>query len=243
LQVPVLLSIVSYAGALACALLIEEPPRSTTSGALTYWRTIWTSFGELKRDPAVRYLVLVTVGLGFAAAAHIILFQPFLQQHGVPLALFGLVLLPIRLISIGVSAFAYVVSRTLGHRRAYGLIVAAPIALLAVLATVDHVLAMVALGAMMVLAMLREPLFTDYMNRRTESNIRATVLSMRRLGIAIVLAVASPIAGGLGEESLPRAFLVLGLATAAVAIPAYLLWLRADAASVERAEGVPGGRG
>ncbi len=229
LQVPVLLSIVSYGGALACALLLEEPPRSISSNALTYWRTILASFGELKRDPAIRYLVLVTVGLAFAAAAQIILFQPFLQEHGVPLALFGLVLLPIRLLSIGVSAFAYLFSQRLGHRRAYGLIVGAPIVLLAVLAVVNHVVAIVALGAMMVLTMLREPLFTDYMNRRTDSSIRATVLSMRRLGIAIVLAVASPLAGGLGERSLPLAFLALGLATAAVAIPAYVLWLRADA--------------
>ena len=237
LQVPVLLSIVSYGAALVCALLLEEPPRSMTSGALTYWRTIGASFGELRRDPAIRYLVLVTVGLAFAAAAQIILFQPFLQEYGVPLALFGLVLLPIRLLSIGVSAFAYVVSRTLGHRRAYGLIVFAPIVLLAVLALVNDVLAIVALGAMMVVTMLREPLFTDYMNRRTESNIRATVLSMRRLGIAIVLAVASPIAGGLGEESLQLAFLALGVAAAIIAIPAYVLWLRADAAGVPVAEG------
>jgi hypothetical protein len=83
--------------------------------------------------------------------------------------------------------------------------------------------------------MTRETLFTDYLSRRVPSEVRATVLAVRRLGIQFVMAFAAPLAGGLGERSLSLAFAVLAAATAAISIPAYALWLRADRTDAERA--------
>lgn len=230
LQVPVALSVVPYATAFAVALLLSEPPRRRREQRRGYVQTIRESGAVFRRDPAMRYLVLLSVGTAFAAAAQIILLQPFLRAHDVPIAAFGLILTPLRLVSMGGSVSAYLLGRALGLRRVFALLSVGPIVMLLLVAGIDHVSMFLALGAINAFAMLRQPLFIDYMNRRTDADVRVTVLSIRRLGIAVVLAVASPLGGALGERSLQLAFVALAFACAIVVVPAYLLWLRADRA-------------
>ena len=144
-----------------------------------------------------------------------------------------MILAPLRLLSMGASASAHVVSDTLGFRRSFALLGAAPAVLLLLLSVIDHVTLFLALGAINVFAMLRNPLVVDYISSRTETDVRATVLSIRGLGFSLVFAVMSPIAGAFGEDSLQAAFLVLAVCCAAVVLPAYLLWLRADRAAAK----------
>jgi MFS family permease len=231
LQVPVMLSILSYGSALFVALALREPPSvRPLSGGPGYVRTMSLGVQQLWRDRAAALVVLVAAGLAFAAASQMMLLQPFLREHEVPVAWWGLILVPARLGAAGGSAFSYQLQRWLGDRRAFALLIAVPLALLLGLAAVEHVAMVLARSAIMAVSMTRETLFTDYLSRRVGSEVRATVLAVRRLGIQFVLAFAAPLAGGLGERSLPLAFGVLAAATATISIPAYLLWLRADRA-------------
>jgi MFS family permease len=242
LQLPVALSVFSYGGALLLALLMSEPPRARRGEGLTYVQTLAMSGRIFRHDAAIRYVVLFSVGASFAAVAHIMLLQPFLRSHAVPIAAFGVILAPVRLLSMGAAASAHVVSSTLGFRRSFALLGAAPVLLLLLLGIIDHVTLFLALGAINVVGMLRNPLVVDYISRRTESDVRATVLAVRGFGFSLVFAVMSPIAGAFGEDSLQTAFLVLAACCAAVVLPAYLLWLRADraAARVEAREEAAG---
>lgn len=231
LQVPVVLSFLSYGSALAVALTLREPPTvRPLSGGPGYARTMAIGVQQLWRDRAAALVVLIAAGLAFAAASQMMLLQPFLRAHDVPVAWWGLILVPARLGAAGGSAYSYQLQRWLGDRRAFALLIALPLVLLLGLASVAHVAMVLALSAIMVVSMTRETLFTDYLNRRVRSEVRATVLAVRRLGIQFVLAFAAPLAGGLGERSLPLAFAVLAAATAVISIPAYALWLRADRA-------------
>ncbi len=234
LQVPVLLSAVSYGSALVVALMLHEPPRTQrVAGSMGYVQTMARGVTELWRDRAAALVVVIAAGLAFAAAAQMMLLQPFLQSHNVPVGWWGLVLVPARLGAVAGSAYSYQLQRLLGERRAFALLIAIPVALLVGLTAVDHVAMVLAIGAIMVVSMTREPVFTDYLNRRVSSEVRATVLAVRRLGIQFVMAFAAPLAGGLGERSLPLAFGVLAVLTAGLAVPAYLLWLRVDRAALE----------
>ncbi len=229
LQVPVLLSALSYGSALVLALLLHEPPRrQPLSGGPSYVQTMARGVQELWRDRAAALVVVVAAGLAFAAASQMMLLQPFLRAHAVPVAWWGLLMLPARLGAVAGSAYSYQLQRVLGERRAIAMLIAVPIVLLLGLAGFDHVAMVLAIGGIMIVSMTREPIFTDYLNRRVSSDVRATVLAVRRLAIQFVLAFAAPLAGGLGERSLQLAFAVLALLTAAISIPAYLLWLRAD---------------
>ena len=237
LQVPVLASALSYVTALGILLLLRDPPRVANLSApvdrTRYWRTLAAGAGVLKRDLAVRYLVLVTFGLGFAASAHVILMQPFLQHHGVPLAAFGLILIPFRLGAAGASFWAYLIQQRLGFTRAFGLTTFLPIALLLSIALIDHVWLIAAIGVIGMLSMARTPLVADYLNRRTPSETRATVLSLRRFSNSAIMSIGGPLAGVLAERSLSLAFCALAVATAVVVVPSYALWLRADRVSRE----------
>ena len=236
LQLPVILSFLSYGSALVVALALREPPRvRALSGGPGYVRTMSLGVQQLWRDRPAALVVLIAAGLAFAAASQMMLLQPFLQAHDVPVAWWGLILVPARLGAAGGTAFSYQLQRWLGDRRAFALLIALPLALLLGLATVGHVAMVLALGAIMMVSMTRETLFTDYLSRRVPSEVRATVLAVRRLGIQFVLAFAAPLAGGLGERSLSLAFAVLATATAAISIPAYVLWLRADRADAAQA--------
>jgi MFS family permease len=231
LQVPVVLSFLSYGSALVVALMLHEPPRlRPLSGGPGYAQTMVLGMRQLWRDRAAALVVLVAAGLAFAAASQMMLIQPFLRAHEVPVAWWGLILVPARLGAAGGSAFSYQLQHWLGNRRAFALLIAVPLVLLTGLATIDYVAMVLALGAIMAVSMTRETLFTDYLSRRVPSEVRATVLAVRRLGIQFVLAFGAPLAGGLGERSLPLAFVVLASATAVISIPSYLLWLRADRA-------------
>ncbi|MEZ4501734.1 MAG: MFS transporter [Dehalococcoidia bacterium] len=228
LQVPVAISGISYSAALAIVLLLREPPRTQAIGGMTYWRTVAEGGRVLKHDRAIRYLVIITFGLAFAAAANVILMQPFLSRHDVPVAYFGLILVPFRLGAAGASMWAYVVERALGFQRAFGGLVVVPIVLLLALAAIDHVLMVVAIGLISVLGFARQPLVADYLNRRTTSDTRATILALRRFSSSVVMSIGSPIAGALAEGSIRLAFLSLAVATGVVAGPAFFLWRKAD---------------
>jgi len=228
LQIPVAISGISYSTALAIVFMLREPPRTQSIGGMTYWRTVAEGGRVLKRDRAIRYLVVVTLGLAFAAAANVILMQPFLKRHDVPVAYFGLILVPFRLGAAGASMWAYVVERALGFQRAFAALVVAPIVLLLLLSSIDHVLMVIAIGLIGVFGMARQPLLADYLNRRTTSDTRATILALRRFSSSVVMSIGSPIAGALAEGSIRLAFFALAVATAVVAGPAFLLWRRAD---------------
>jgi MFS family permease len=240
LQVPVLLSAVSYGSALVIALLLHEPPRvQRVRGGLSYTQTMARGVRELVRDRAAALVVVIAAGLAFAGASQMMLMQPFLQAHSVPVQWWGLLLLPARLGAVAGSAYSYQLQRLLGERRAFALLIALPLALLLALAGVDHVAMVLAIGAISVFSFMRDTIFTDYLNRRASSEVRATVLAVRRLGVQFVLAFAAPLAGGLGERSLTFAFAVLALFTALIALPAYVLWLRVDRAEAGAAGRAP----
>jgi hypothetical protein len=71
-------------------------------------------------------------------------------------------------------------------------------------------------------------------NDRTESNIRATVLSFAPLGQAVAFAIAATALGLIADIDLRLGFAVSAASVGLTSGAMYLLWLRAD-----RAEGAP----
>jgi MFS family permease len=69
---------------------------------------------------------------------------------------------------------------------------------------------------------------TAYVNDRTRSEVRATVLSVAPLGTSIAFALAAPCAGVVGDVSLRLAFGGMAATILLLAGGAFLLWLRSD---------------
>jgi MFS family permease len=230
LQTPILLAAVPYALAIPVALRMQEPP-ATRSRQLSYGGTLREAIAAVRGDPAVRWLILFQIALSIIFIADFLLMQPFLRSHQVPIAIFGLLQVPVRLAGAAGSVLAHRVSDALGLRSAVGAALASALSGLALLAAFDHVAAFAgfvvfqfATGAIM-------PSLGAYVNDRTRSEVRATVLSVAPLGTSIAFVLASPCAGVVGDFSLRVAFGGMGGAILVLAGGAYLLWLRIDRAA------------
>ena len=69
------------------------------------------------------------------------------------------------------------------------------------------------------------PLLRNYINRHTESNVRATVMSIRSLIIRIFFAIIAPFIGWIADQfGLNSAFLTMGLTVCILAIPCLIFF-------------------
>jgi MFS family permease len=229
LQTAILLAAVPYALAIPVALRMQEPPRAH-SRDLSYGATIRTALDALRRNPAVRWLILFEVALSTIFIADFLLMQPFLRSHQVPIAVFGLLLVPVRLAGAAGSVLAYRIADALGLRGAIAATLASALSGLALLAAVDHVAAFAGFVVFQFATGLIMPSLGAYVNDRTPSEVRATVLSVAPLGTSIAFALAGPSVGIVGDFSLRVAFGGMGGVILLLAGGAYLFWLRIDRA-------------
>ena len=197
LQAPVLLTVVTFLASVPIVLAMREPPRAQRAAPLTYTQTLRGGGRALRADRASAAIVLFSVSFAVLGGAGAVLSQPFLQRHGVPLAAFGLFFGPMQLIAILGALTAYRLPRLLGLSRSLGLLWMVPAAAYLLMGVVDHVVAFAGFALRTMAWGMREPLTADYLNRRTASEVRATVLSAQPLGRAVLQAVVTPRAGRL----------------------------------------------
>jgi MFS family permease len=231
LQVPILGAVSVYAIALVLATMMREPQRvaEADGAASTYFATLLNAGRLLHRDAAVRWIIVFIVMSGLAGMSEWILLQPFLSSHEVPLAWFGVAIIPVRVTGVLASLGGHRYFEFAGIRRALLGTFLLTVTGLALLAIVDHVLAFAGVVLIQLAGALRRPSVNAYINARTSSSVRATVLSISPFGMSLSLALTLPFIGLAADEGIRLAFLVLGTVVFAGAGLSYVLWLRADA--------------
>lgn len=209
------------------ALAMREPPRK---GGVrpSYVATLRGAFAALRARAAVRWAILFEVAIASSRPANAILFQPFLARHDVPVAWFGAAIVPVALGAVVGSIGSARVVQTFGIQRTFALSLVGSIASLVVLATVDSIWALTAYPLFMASLSLGGPALSGYVNTRTESALRATVLSVAPLGIAVVFSMTAAGAGIIGDAHLLEAYAALAATLAILGGGAYAMWLRAD---------------
>lgn len=232
LQVPMVLGIVPFISAAVCLAFMQEPPRVLgTQGHLPYAETLRTAWDVLRRNRLVRYAVLTQIFVTTALGASFLLVQPFLQEHRVDIGLFGLLQAPAAMAGAGASILSARLARALGVLRLGWLTLLLTIGGLLVVAAIDHVLAFAGIVAVQIAIGAATPAITGYVNDRTDSNIRATMMSVVPLGTSLTWALTGPFAGTLGDASLPLAFGAMAAVILASAGASLLLWQRAERAT------------
>ncbi|TAK76146.1 MAG: MFS transporter [Dehalococcoidia bacterium] len=213
--------------ALCIALSMQEPPRRGRV-RLPYVATLRGAVQALRARAAVRWAILFEVSLAVSMPASALLLQPFLVRHELPVAWFGVAILPVALGTVGGSMASAWVVRTFGVRRAFALALGGAATSLAVLATVDHLVALLAYPLLRASLGLGGPALGAYVNARTESDVRATVLSVAPLGTALVFSVMAAAAGVIGDRHLLLAYATLATTLIALGGTTYAMWVRAD---------------
>jgi hypothetical protein len=242
LQVPLALGAIPFLIAAVVVVLMQEPPASraaldarTDAGVegvpparLGYRETLAVAIATVRANPLLRYALLFQIALVAAFEADILLLQPFLAAQGVPLALFGLLQVPVRLGHIVGSVAAARVLRATGVFGIAGGTLTLAAGGLALLAIVDHPLAFAGFIAVQIAMGALLPGVGAYVNDRTDSRIRATILSVVPLGMSISFALTGPLLGIAGNVSLRLAFGGMAVLILATAGPLLVLWRRAE---------------
>ncbi|MBK6663931.1 MAG: hypothetical protein IPG47_14665 [Thermoflexaceae bacterium] len=228
LRVVIFTGTVTCAALVVVALLLREVPRSAPAPAPEaagardgYWRSIGVAFREVWHAPDVRAVILLA---GCAtAAAHAVgyLVQPYLLDRGIEVGvLFSLLQVPT--IAAGVVG-ALLAARLGGGRTTTMAMLAVPIAAAGaygVLGTAPGLAGFPAILVLYLAATLLIPVASGYVNRRTSSERRATVLSMQGMVTSLTMAALAPGFGFATDQwGLPWAFaLGAGVSLATVAV-------------------------
>ncbi len=210
-------------------LLMQEPPRRGGTTHMPYLDTLRGAWRVLQTRAALRWAILFEVTIGAAAPAHFLLLQPFLAHHAVPLAWYGVALAPSGFAHAAGSILSARLARAFGLRRTLLVGLVAVVAPLSVLATFDGVWTLPAFWVAQFAGGTVEPALGGYVNDRTESAVRATVLSVAPLGFSLVVMFASPLAGITADVHLGLGFAALAGVVGLGAGTAFLLWRSADA--------------
>lgn len=197
--------------AIPAALTLVEPKIHTTEHVHSIKKLVRNIRSTLVANQNLRISILLSAVTGTATLTFAWLVQPFFKAVGLPVGLFGVFWTALNL-TVGVSSvFAYRVDEFLGQRKSVLTII--------ILLSAGYFLSglSIALWGMAFLFLfylvrgIATPILKNYINQYTESEVRATMLSVRNFVIRISFAVIGPLLGYITDHiNLKSAFLMAG---------------------------------
>ena len=234
LSLPILLSAAITFVALLVAATFKEPDLPLGEERLSYRSIMTESARTAWRTPSVRAMLILAALLLAAPYTVVVFSQPFLEQHGVSIAMFGVAQAPTRAAGMIASLVAYRVSGAIGFRWTFigGFVLLG--GAYALLGGWDSVYAFAGIGVALIIMSLLLPVVVDYLNQRIPSNQRATILSFRQLLSSIAIASIQPVQGIIADHMSLQTMFWATAGFIALAVPVALLyWLRTDAEDSE----------
>lgn len=227
LSLPLYVNAVLMLSLVPMALLLVEPATHRRAGHRGSIVEILRIVHRVTvRDHALRFMLAVSSVLGASTLTFVWLVQPWMRTAGVPIWLFGAVWCGFMLIVGFSSMHAHRV-----HAR-FGTV---PVILvLGTLVVSTYVVAgtwivwwlVPVLSVFYITRGVSNPVFTTAINERTGSHERATVLSVRQLGVRLIFVVMGPIVGWLSDRtSLGTALVSAGATFGVLLLCAGTLWL------------------
>lgn len=180
--------------AIPSAFFLKEPTVHIKKVAMGF-RDILTTVKKTFTNPLLRAALLTSSFTGTASLTFAWFVQPYFQEAGLPLSLFGLMWTLLNL-SVGFSSmYSYKVERKLGRK--YSLLgIVILLSLGYFLSAISVSLAGIALLFFFYLVRgIAHPILKDYINQYTDTEVRATILSVRNFIIRINFAIIGPVLG------------------------------------------------
>jgi len=211
LRTPYYFQIFVAAIAIPAAFFLKEPQHVLDRTRLKM-KEILSIVKLTYQQPEMRSAILISSLTGAATLTYAWFVQPYFQEAGVPVSVFGILWTLLNLSAGVFSMFSYRVERFLGKRNAL-LFIVVFISLGFILTSLEISLVGIAIlfGFYMVRG-IATPVLKDQINQYTDSKVRATILSVRNLEIRIIFAAIGPILGYLTDTfSLQTALMVTGI--------------------------------
>ncbi len=180
--------------AIPAAFILKEPQVQTDKLEKSFKRILET-VKQTFQHKLLRSALLVSSFTGTASLTFAWFVQPYFEKAGLPIALFGIMWTLLNL-SVGVSSmFSYKVEHKLGQRYSLLLIILGLTVGYLLSAWEISLFGIVFLFFFYLIRGIAHPILKDYINQYTESDVRATILSIRNFVIRINFAIIGPALG------------------------------------------------
>ena len=227
LEATVAMSIALAVAGVPVVWRFQDPGTHRISSEVRYFQLLGTATRRVAGNPRLRTLILLQALISGFAWSALLLTQVFLDENGLPLAWFGVVLASLHLVAFTGAMLSHRVISAVGRQRV--IVMGGPTVALALIA-----LGFVPLwGGIALYAGLRvvlnvlQPVLVDQINRESADEVRATIASMGTMGISLVGAFAKPVMGWSADANgLGSAYVIAGSALLVLGSVALLAWLR-----------------
>ncbi len=213
--------------AIPAALTLVEPKIHSTEHVHSIKKIVQNIRSTFVSNQNLRISILLSSVTGTATLTFAWFVQPFFKAINLPVEFFGIFWTALNL-TVGISSvFAHKVEGLMGKRRSILLVV--------LLLSAGYIFSGASvsywgIGFLFLFYLVRgiaTPIFKNYINQYTESEVRATMLSVRNFIIRIAFAAIGPLLGWITDNvSLNRAFMLAGAIYLVSAILVVWPWLR-----------------
>jgi MFS family permease len=192
--------------------LVEPERKLPAKGESSFRAILKIVHYSLHGHKEVKWLILYTSLVGTSTLTIVWFVQPFLELVNVPLSLFGISWAVLQF-AVGIFAIlAHRIESFLGRRTALVSLILISSAGYFLLSQFQMIWAGLFFFLFYLVRGINGPVLNDYINRCVDSDIRATVLSVKSLVGRMMFMVLGPLAGWVADVySLSEAFLLCGV--------------------------------
>ncbi len=212
--------------AIPAALTMREPPLNVSTHIYSFKRIFRVIQNVFRNDRNLRISILLSAATGTSTLTFAWLVQPFFKAIELPVELFGVFWTALNLTTGLSSAYAFRMEGRM--KRKYEVI------MVVLLLASGYFLSgwsivregLIFLFVFYAVRGFATPVFKNYINQYTQSEVRATILSVRNFIIRIAFAVIGPLLGWITDNiNLKTAFLLAGGIYLAAALIIIIPWL------------------
>lgn len=211
------------------AWMLTEPAEHRNEGRQVGWRDIYDTVAHVViTDHRLRWMLLTASILGASTLTVLWMYQPYWILIGVPVGWLGSIWAAGNVL-VGVASLrAEFVAKRLGEKRTIGVLITLAAISMLVIGLWPVIWVLPVFAAFYLIRGIANPIFTSRINKRVDASRRATVLSVRQLGVRLVFLGLAPLIGALGDaEGLPTAYIASAAIFGIPALATYLIWVRA----------------
>ena len=214
LRAPLALGLIPFFIAIPVALSLREAPRGKPEARLGYWAVLTGGARYFATHPVLRALAFDGVSIWAFSFMTIWLYQPRLQELGVPLVFFGFFTAGATLFQSAVLLNVSRFESFFGGPRRYLLWSAVIPGVCYLILAVARSAWAAAVPIVLItgFGLSRSILINNYMHKHVDSDRRATVLSAAGMSRQLFTAAVYPLVGWAASKSLTWTFAALGVA-------------------------------
>ena len=196
LRMPLYLSIIPSVINFFLVLMLEEPIRIKGILKETFFENIKDAVKFIVKNDLLRFILSINIVIALIFWMGEMYYQPYMQNVGIKIVLFGFIFAAINMASAIFSREAHWIEESLGMKKTLIISTLIPaIGYLAMALLFDPIVAVIGIAMIKVTNRFMEPVYADYYNKLIGSKNRATINSFTGFVFTLSFVVISPVLG------------------------------------------------